>query len=159
VDAAGCAAGAAGRTGSVAGAAAAWERDALRFPFQFLGQRSATRLARSLCLLGDLSPHQLLHHQICDAEAATLGHFERHLVVEHAAVHLAFLRVEQLVARTRLAHALQHHLREQRLELTRRLAHRGRIVGARLPLQVTQCLDIGICLAADSVDGHGTCAP
>ena len=57
------------------------------------------------------------------------------LVVGHVLVHVALIAAEHRIAHAGVAHALEHHLGEQTLELLRDLTQRRRIVGLRAASQ------------------------
>ncbi|ABA50544.1 hypothetical protein BURPS1710b_0470 [Burkholderia pseudomallei 1710b] len=65
---------------------------------------------------------QLLGERVGHADALR-RHLLRELLIEHRRVHLRRARIEQAVRRRRVAHALQHHLREHRVELARDHLH------------------------------------
>src|SRR6185369_3114677 len=71
---------------------------------------------------------QLSYQHVGEPQALALGQRHRELIVHHALVHLDLVAAEQRIAKARLTHALQHHLREDTLELARDFAQRLRIV-------------------------------
>jgi hypothetical protein len=88
---------------------------------------------------------QLANEHVGETEAPALRHLQRHLVVEHVLVHVGLVAAEHGVfaeALVRFAHALEQHLREQALELTRRFLQRGRSLLFRIVLQGRKALEV-----------------
>ena len=64
------------------------------------------------------------------------------LVVDHVLVHVALVAAEHRIAEAGAAHALEHHLGEQTLELLRGLAQRRRIVGCGAAAHRRELLEV-----------------
>src|SRR5688572_29087018 len=78
---------------------------------------------------------ELTDQHVGEAEATPRGQLHGQLVVHHALVHVALVAAEHRVAEAGIAHALQHHLGEDALELPRHFAQRVRIVRTRAAAQ------------------------
>src|SRR5690606_41045732 len=77
------------------------------------------------------SASELADQHVREPEAFAFRQMQGHLVIEHALVEIRLIASEQRIAAealVRLAHALQEHLREQALELLRRLLQGSRIL-------------------------------
>ena len=87
------------------------------------------RRCRSLRTLGDeAAALQLLHEHVRKAKSAAAGNLHRQLVIEHALIEVLLIAAQELVAEIRIAHALDHHARENGFELPCGLAQRLRIL-------------------------------
>jgi hypothetical protein len=69
---------------------------------------------------------QLAGQKAAQTQTLMLTHGERNLLVEHILVHAHFVAVRLAGGRTRIAHAFQHHLQEQRVDLLRHCVQRLR---------------------------------
>ena len=107
------------------------------------------------CSAGRCKPGalQLLHEHVRKAEPAAARDVYRQLIIEHALVEVLLIAAQNLVAEIGVAHALDHHARENRLELARRLAQRLRILVLSPAFERIQPREVGI--GFDVGDGRG----
>src|SRR5580704_13968598 len=114
---------------------------------------------RGGCRRGAGSAPQLLHQHVGESQAMAPGELERQLVIEHALVHLGLVAAEDRILADGLAHALEHHLGEQALELLRHLAQRARVLLAYCALELLEprevTIDTGAVGAVGYVGSHG----
>ena len=99
-----------------------------------------------------MQPVELALDHLGQAHAPLLAEIHGDLLVVHVAIELGVLVVHQTAAETGLAHALEHHLHEQRFELARDLVQGRILVLAGLRLQGVKPREVGIDLG--QFDSH-----
>ena len=85
---------------------------------------------------------QLPDEHVGETQAAALAQLHGELVVGHVLVHVTLIAAEHRIAHAGAAHALEHHLGEQTLELLRDRAQRRRIVGFGATAQRCELLEV-----------------